>query len=127
MGTTDMTGRIQVAVAGAAGRMGREVVQAVQGAGDLALVAQADAGDDLGRMLVESGAQAVVDFTIPEAVMANIETALAHRVVPIVGTTGLGPTEIEQVRALCRAHGTGALVAPNFAIGAVLMMRFCQE
>ncbi len=122
-----MAERIKVAVAGAAGRMGREVVAAVGGAGDLALVAQAARADDLGRILAESRPTALVDFTVPEAVMGNIEIALASRVVPVVGTTGLGPSEIERVRSLCRAHATGALVAPNFAIGAVLMMRFCEE
>ena len=68
-----------------------------------------------------------MDFTIPEAVLGNIEMALAHGVVPIVGTTGLSPQDVDHVRDLCRTHGVGALIAPNFAIGAVLMMRFAQE
>ena len=122
-----MTEAIRVAVSGAAGRMGREVVAAVLGAPDLDLVAQIDVGDDLSAILAQSRAQAVVDFTIPEAAMPNIETALSLEVVPIVGTTGLGPSEIARVRDLCRRHKTGAIVAPNFALGAVLMMRFCQE
>lgn len=122
-----MTDRITVAVAGAAGRMGQEVVRAVEGASDMELVARADVGDDLAQTLTSARPVALVDFTIPEAVLGNIEIALSHKVVPIVGTTGLGPSEIEHVRALCRTHQTGALVAPNFAIGAVLMMRFCQE
>ncbi len=122
-----MTTPITVAVSGARGRMGQEVVQAVTDAPDLSLVAQADMGDSLADMLAQARPVALVDFTIPEAVMGNIETALAHHVVPIVGTTGLGPDDIAHVRELCRQHGTGALIAPNFAIGAILMMRFAQE
>ena len=75
----------------------------------------------------ETQPTALVDFTVPEAVLGNIEIALAHGVVPIVGTTGLSPQDVDHVRALCRTHGVGALIAPNFAIGAVLMMRFAQE
>jgi len=122
-----MTTPITVAVSGARGRMGQEVVQAVSEAPDLSLVAQADMGDNLADALAQARPVALVDFTVPEAVMGNIETALAHGVVPIVGTTGLSPDDIAQVRDLCRRHKTGALIAPNFAIGAILMMRFAQE
>ena len=118
---------ITIAVAGAKGRMGQEVVAAVQAETDLRLVAQIDMGDDLAQVLRETKPAALVDFTVPEAVMGNIETALVHGVVPIVGTTGLSPQDVNHVRALCRTHGVGALIAPNFAIGAVLMMRFAQE
>lgn len=119
--------RITVAVAGAKGRMGQEVVAAVRAEDDLELVAQLDVGDDLTASLSDIHPIALVDFTVPEAVMGNIKAALSAGVVPIVGTTGLSPQDIETVRALCRQHGTGALIAPNFALGAVLMMRFAQE
>ncbi len=122
-----MTTPITVAVAGARGRMGQEVVLAVSEAPDLSLVAQADMGDSLADALAQARPVALVDFTVPEAVMGNIGTALAHGVVPIVGTTGLSPADIVQVRDLCRRHKTGALIAPNFAIGAILMMRFAQD
>lgn len=118
---------ITVAVSGARGRMGLEVVQAVGGAPGLTLVGEADLGDDLAGLLARTRPTALVDFTVPESALGNIETALAHGVVPVVGTTGLGPDEIAHVRELCRTHKTGALIAPNFAIGAVLMMRFAQE
>ena len=118
---------ITVAVAGAKGRMGQEVVAAVQAEADLRLVAALDVGDDLAGTLQETKPMVLVDFTIPEAVLGNIETALSHGVVPIVGTTGLSPQDVDHVRDLCRAQGVGALIAPNFAIGAVLMMRFAQE
>jgi 4-hydroxy-tetrahydrodipicolinate reductase len=118
---------ITVAVAGARGRMGQEVVAAVNAESDLALVAQADMGEDLASILSTLKPMALVDFTVPEAVMGNIEIALAHGVVPIVGTTGLSPEDVAHVRELCRHHGVGVLIAPNFALGAVLMMRFAQE
>lgn len=121
-----MTELITVAVAGAQGRMGQEVVAAVSGAAGLSLVGQADMGDNLPEMLQQARPQALVDFTVPEAVMGNIETALSLGIVPIVGTTGLGAEEVARVRSLCREHHTGALIAPNFAIGALLMMRFAQ-
>ena len=122
-----MTGPITVAVSGAKGRMGREVVAAVGAEADLSLVAEIDLGDSLADVLAQTRPVAVVDFSVPEAVMGNIETALTCGVVPIVGTTGLSPADVEHVRDLCRRHGLGALVAPNFAIGAILMMRFAQE
>ena len=121
-----MTDRITVAVSGALGRMGREVVAAVQAESDLLLVAEVDKGDSLAGVLANVKPVALVDFSVPEAVMGNIEAALAAHVVPIVGTTGLSPADVAHVRDLCRRHGCGALIAPNFAIGAVLMMRFAR-
>jgi 4-hydroxy-tetrahydrodipicolinate reductase len=122
-----MSGLITVAVSGAKGRMGREVVAAVEAESDLNLVAQIDMGDSLADILAQTKPITVVDFTLPHSVLANIEIALSHKVVPIVGTTGLSPADVEHVRELCRKHNTGALIAPNFAIGAILMMRFAQE
>jgi len=121
-----MTERITVAVSGASGRMGLEVVAAVRATSDLALVAEVDKGDSLADALARTQPMALVDFSVPEAVMGNIEAALAAHVVPIVGTTGLSPADIAHVRDLCRRHGHGALIAPNFAIGAVLMMQFAK-
>ena len=121
-----MTDRITVAVSGALGRMGREVVAAVRAEPDLALVAEVDKDDSLGDALGASKPVALVDFSVPKSVLGNIETTLAAGVVPIVGTTGLSPADVVHVRELCRRHGCGALIAPNFAIGAVLMMQFAR-
>ena len=121
-----MTELITVAVSGALGRMGREVVAAVGAETDLALVAKVDKGDDLAAVLALTKPLAVVDFSVPESVLGNIETILAAGCVPIVGTTGLSPADVESVRDLCRRHGRGALIAPNFAIGAVLLMQFAR-
>jgi 4-hydroxy-tetrahydrodipicolinate reductase len=118
---------LRVAVSGAKGRMGREVVAAVAAASDMELVAQLDIGDDLGQALMSSKPDAMVDFTTPASVLGNILSALGAGVVPIVGTTGLSPDAMAQVRERCASAGIGALIAPNFALGAVLMMRFAAE
>jgi dihydrodipicolinate reductase len=122
---------IRVLVTGARGRMGREVVRAVnearEAAGDMVVAAEVDHGDDLAAALRDARADVMVDFTVPEAVMTNLRAALAARVIPLVGTTGLKPADFEELRALCAQHETGALIAPNFALGAVLLMRFARE
>jgi 4-hydroxy-tetrahydrodipicolinate reductase len=120
-------GLIKVVVSGANGRMGQEVVRAVTGASDMELVGQIDVDDDLSAMLKSSGAVAMVDFTSPSSVLPNILTALDAGVTPIVGTTGLSDSGMAQVRAKCSERGLGMLLAPNFALGAVLMMRFASE
>lgn len=118
---------LRVIVSGAKGKMGHEVVAAVTAEDDLRLVAEVDAGDSLTDALASTKADVVVDFTVPEVAMGNIEAILRGGAVPVVGTTGLSPADIERVRALCAEVGRGALIAPNFAIGAVLMMRFAKE
>ena len=138
---------IRVAVAGAAGRMGREVVRAVVEAGDMSLLAAIDrtevghdAGEiagmdaigvpitsDIDEALKSSCAHVLVDFTVPASAMGNIEAAMRVGVSPVVGTTGLTPDDLSQVRAWTKEFGHSALVAPNFAIGAVLMMEFAAQ
>jgi 4-hydroxy-tetrahydrodipicolinate reductase len=113
---------IRVAVSGAAGRMGQAVCEAVQAADDdLDLVGRAD--PSLGRDLAEvlGDADVVVDFTTPEAAPHNVRQCLAEGVHVVVGTTGWDLGEIEGLT------GANVFVAPNFAIGAVLMMRFAAE
>ena len=116
---------------GARGKVGREVCDAVEEAarlqGDLELVARIDAGDDL-QALVDQGVQVIVDFTHPDAVMDNLEFCIAHGMHAVVGTTGFDADRLETVRGwLEDSQGTGVLIAPNFSIGAVLMMRFAAE
>ena len=117
---------IRVVVAGADGRMGRETVRAVAAETDMIVAGKAHRGDDLGTVLRDANADVLVDFTVPESVMANLRTALAARVIPIVGTTGLSPENLDEIHGLCEENGIGALIAPNFAIGAVLLMQFAQ-
>ncbi|PKQ24761.1 MAG: 4-hydroxy-tetrahydrodipicolinate reductase [Actinobacteria bacterium HGW-Actinobacteria-5] len=116
---------MRVAVFGARGRMGVEVCRAVEAADDLELVAAVDAGDD--RSAVES-AEVVVDFTVPDAVLDNIEWCTRRGIHVVVGTTGFTEERRARVRELVDANpGVGVLIAPNFSIGAVLMMHFAEQ
>jgi 4-hydroxy-tetrahydrodipicolinate reductase len=118
---------IKVGVLGARGRMGSEVVKAVTDSADCELVAALDAGDSLDA-LVTAGAQAVVDFTTPDVVMANLEFLIQHDIHAVVGTTGFSDDRIAQLNTWLAAHPkAGVLIAPNFAIGAVLMMEFAEK
>lgn len=118
---------VRVAVVGAAGKMGSQTCQAVDDDPSLTLVAQLDQGDDLG-LLASSGADVLVDFTHPDAVMGTLEVAIAAGVSCVVGTTGFTDDRLDQVRSWLGAQPrVGVLVAPNFSIGAVLMMRFAEQ
>lgn len=111
-------------VLGARGKVGAEICRAVEAADGLALVAQIDAGDDIAA-LVEAGAQVVVDFTHPDVVMDNLEFCIDHGIHAVVGTTGFDDARLAQLRTwLDASPATGVLIAPNFSIGAILMMRF---
>jgi 4-hydroxy-tetrahydrodipicolinate reductase len=115
----------RVGVFGSRGRMGAQVCRAVESAPDLELVAAIDLGDD--RALAEA-AQVIVDFTHPEAVIENISWCVDHRIHAVVGTTGFSEERLNQVRTILAGHDdVGVLVAPNFSIGAVLMMRFAEQ
>ena len=118
---------IRVLVNGAKGRMGSESVQAVREAADLELVAQTDLGDDLAATIASSGAQVVVDFTVPASAVENATTILDSDACPVVGTTGFTSADIEGLQAKATGLGRGGLIAPNFAIGAVLLMKFAQQ
>lgn len=118
---------IKVAVLGAKGRMGAETVKTIKAASDLELVAELDLGDSLDQ-LVSSGAQVIVDFTHPDSVMANLDFAINHGISVVVGTTGFDDAKLSQVRSWLSANsGVGALIAPNFGLGAVLMMQFAAK
>jgi len=114
---------IRVAVLGARGRLGSEVVLAVQEADDLELAGAYDKGD----ALVLSGADVAVDFTHPDAVMDNLRACLDAGVHAVVGTTGFTEQRLEQVRGWLDGTPLGVLVAPNFGIAAVLMMQFAAQ
>ena len=117
----------RVGVLGAQGRMGSEVCRAVEAADDLSLVAPIDVDDSI-EQLTASGAQVVVDFTHPDVVMDNLRWCIDHGIHAVVGTTGFTEQRLEQVRQwLGEAPTVGVLVAPNFSLGAVLMMRFATQ
>jgi 4-hydroxy-tetrahydrodipicolinate reductase len=118
---------IKVGVLGAKGRMGAQTCLAVDDAADCELVAQLDQGDSLAA-LTESGAEVVVDFTRPEVVMDNLGWCIEHGIHAVVGTTGFDAERLATLQAqLAASPSTGVLIAPNFSIGAVLMMRFARE
>ncbi|KWV33926.1 4-hydroxy-tetrahydrodipicolinate reductase [Micromonospora rifamycinica] len=123
--TKGRDGSIRVGVLGARGRMGAEVCRAVDGAGDLDLVVAVDQGDDLSAL---AAAEVVVDFTTPDAVMDNLRWCVEHGVHTVVGTTGFTGQRLDQVRGwLADRPDVGVVIAPNFGIGAVLMMQFAAR
>lgn len=119
-----MSEKIKVAVLGASGRMGSTVVAAVRAAPDLELVAALDAGDDL-RALTAAGAQVAVDFTVPSATAGIVHALVDAGIHAVVGTTGWTPEALRTLRVHLETRaGVGVLIAPNFALGAVLAMSF---
>ncbi|MDD4178505.1 MAG: 4-hydroxy-tetrahydrodipicolinate reductase [Candidatus Margulisbacteria bacterium] len=119
--------KIKVIVNGAKGKMGIETVKAVQKENDLELMAQTDIGEPLAAIINDTKAEVVVDFTHPKSVMDNIRTILSSGAHAIVGTTGISEAEMKEIKVLCEKNKVNCLVAPNFAIGAVLMMQFAKE
>ncbi|WP_091737795.1 4-hydroxy-tetrahydrodipicolinate reductase [Marininema mesophilum] len=137
---------IKVAVAGATGRMGQEVVKLIQREENLTLVgatARSKVGQDVGEVIrigrvevpltdslddvLAQGPDVLVDFTTPDLVYENTEKAISYGVRPVVGTTGLTEKEIQELDSRCQEAGIGGIIAPNFAIGAVLMMVFTAK
>ena len=126
---------IEVCVSGAGGRMGRAVVGAVGAEADMRVVAAVDpvladapgGYADLSAALEATRPAVMVDFTVPATVFANVTAALRAGVHAVVGTTGLTDDQVEEIRALAEAGPANAVIAPNFAVGAVLMMRFAAE
>ncbi|EUJ19607.1 dihydrodipicolinate reductase [Listeria aquatica FSL S10-1188] len=138
---------IKVAVSGFKGRMGSEVVRTVLAEKDMELVAVLDheptekniaelpefhaenvpVYGDLGQLLSEAHPEAVVDFTTPASAYQNTKKIIEHGARAIVGTTGFTTEQIEELTHLAEAKQTGSLIAPNFAVGAVLMMQFAEK
>jgi 4-hydroxy-tetrahydrodipicolinate reductase len=125
-----------VGVLGAAGRMGSEVCRAVDAADDLTLVAAVDPhheGTALGNLVVAGsadtleGVDVAVDFTTPGSVIENARSCLGRGVHMVIGTTGISGDGLEEIRRLTGSGNANAIVAPNFAIGAALMMRFAEQ
>ncbi|WP_174555677.1 4-hydroxy-tetrahydrodipicolinate reductase [Nocardia flavorosea] len=122
-----MTAPIRVGVLGAQGKVGKAICAAVEAAGDLELVAAVDKDDPLTRF-TETGTQVVVDFTHPDVVMGNLRFLVDNGIHAVVGTTGFDSARLDEVRGrLSGRPDVGVLIAPNFAIGAVLSMRFAEQ
>ncbi len=117
---------IKVGVVGAKGRMGQAAVEAVKADDAMHLVAAVDIGVPA-TALGQAGAEVVVDFTTPDAVMRTLRTCIADGIHCVVGTTGFTDERLDLVRSWCAEHpSVGVLIAPNFGLGAVLMMRFAE-
>lgn len=118
---------MRVAVLGSKGKVGATMVQAVAAAEDLSLSAEVDAGDPL-NLLTDSNTEVVIDFTHPDVVMANLKFLIDNGIHVVVGTTGFTDERLQQVRSwLAAKPGASVLIAPNFAIGAVLSMHFAKQ
>jgi 4-hydroxy-tetrahydrodipicolinate reductase len=113
----------KVGVIGAGGRMGTQTCAAIDSDDDLELVARVSHGDPLDS-LVQAGAEVAVDFTTPQSVKDNIRFCTEHDIHAVVGTTGLSDDDLDEIRRWTKEHGANVFIAPNFALGAVLMMRF---
>ena len=142
-----MTEKIKVAVSGACGKMGQAVIKAVSTEDDIELVSAVDianTGKDIGEIvenkscgvvienslekaLLNQKIDVVVDFTNPDLVYSHTKLILEKGARPVIGTTGLKKNELEELKKLSRGKGIGCLIAPNFAVGAVLMMMFAQK
>ncbi len=141
-----MVETIRIIVCGVAGKMGKSIIKSIATTPDLTLTGAVDiikTGEDAGELagieplgltvthklqelLAAGNADVMVDFTSPLTVMDNIHCALQHQIVPVVGTTGISEEELNSVRQWVHRYNTGAIIAPNFAIGAVLMMKAAQ-
>ncbi len=129
---------IKVAVCGALGRMGQEVVNAVKNAEDMGITALIDiaaTGQEFNGIKVENNLETalkstkidvIVDFTQPDSVFKNAITSINNGVKPVIGTTGLSEEQLSEIEKLSKEKNTGCLIAPNFTVGAVLMMKFAQ-
>lgn len=118
---------IRVLVNGANGRMGQATIKAISADPALELVGQAGRQDDLGALIKKTQATVVVDFTHPEGVAANLQCIIDAGANPVIGTTGLLADQIKQFQEQCQKRKLGGLIAPNFSLGAVLMMKYARD
>src|ERR1700730_15569734 len=121
-----MSEPIKVAVAGHRGKVGSVLASAFESEDGIDYVGGFSRGDDLAAFLHEKRPRAFVDFTRPSDAMHNVLAAVAAGASPVVGTTGLSPADVDKLETACKAKGLGGIVAPNFAVGAVLMMHLAE-
>ncbi|GEB32751.1 MULTISPECIES: 4-hydroxy-tetrahydrodipicolinate reductase [Brevibacillus] len=122
-----MNKQIRVAVAGANGRMGQEVVKMLAQDDQMIYTGNLDTrldAEQIAKQMEEMQPDVLVDFTTPHSVYKNMELCLAHGVRPVIGTTGLTPEQLQEMTDRYKEAGLGAIIAPNFAIGAILCMKF---
>lgn len=118
--------KLKLIVNGALGRMGEMAVQAIEQQNDLVLVAKNTKNDDLEKTILATNADVVVDLTTPQAVYQNTLSIINASAHPVIGTTGLTPKQIKNCQSLAKKKQCGGVIAPNFSIAALLMMKFAQ-
>lgn len=118
---------IRILVNGAQGKMGQEVIKMVTAEKDFELVGTTEKDDDLGTIITQSKAQIVIDFTHPSVGFQNTKTILAANARPVIGTTGFTPEQIAELQQIAKDKKIGGIVAPNFSLGGVLMMKYSQD
>ncbi|OGT33467.1 MAG: 4-hydroxy-tetrahydrodipicolinate reductase [Gammaproteobacteria bacterium RIFCSPHIGHO2_02_FULL_39_13] len=118
---------IKILINGANGKMGRVTVAAITAEKDLRLVATTSRNDDLLSAIQKHKPDIVIDWTIPSAVFENTQKIISAGVRPVIGTSGLTPEQIEIISQQCAEKKIGGIVAPNFSIGAILMMKYAQD
>lgn len=118
---------IRIIVNGALGRMGQITAKTLAEDPDFMLVAQTNRQDNLAKVIKDTKAQVVVDLTHPTAVYQNTLTIIKAGARPLIGTTGLMPKQVKQLQTLCQKLKRGGLIAPNFSIAMVLMMKYAAD
>ena len=118
---------IRVIVNGAAGRMGQITAKTIQQDPTFDLVAETHRSDELKKSLLSNKADIVIDFTNAVVVFENTKNIIQAGVHPVIGTSGLLPEQIKELQSLCAEKNLGGIIAPNFCIGALLMMRFAEQ
>ena len=118
---------IRVLINGSKGRMGQESVKAVNADPELDLVAETDISDNLPEIIAKTKAQVVLDFTTAEVAMEVSKSIIKSGARPVIGTSGLLPEQVAELKKLCKIQNIGGVIAPNFAIGAVLMMKYAED
>ena len=118
---------IKIIVNGAKGKMGQAVVQAVNADSECSLVGSLDKGDNLAQGIKDTKAEVIVDFSVPDSRMAVVEAIVKGGARGVIGTTGYTPADLKLIDKWCAEYKTSVLIAPNFAIGAVLMMQFAKD
>lgn len=121
-----MTDTIKVAVAGYRGKVGSVLAAALQAEPGIEYVGGVEVGDDLAAFLHEKRPRALVDFTSPSAALHNALAAVASGASPVIGTTGLSADAVDKLETACNSKGLGGIIAPNFAVGAVMMMHLAD-
>lgn len=117
----------RVIVNGALGQMGQEVVKAVEKTNAFEIVAKSDRHDNLAQLIINTSTDIVIDFTNAHCAFENCKTIIENGAHPVIGTTGFSVEQIDLLKSICEEQKLGGIIAPNFSIGAILMMRYASE